>query len=184
MKLYKLLRNKVNRSRKALQRSFYDRKIRNLGGGTRGWWMDIKGLVGLQKATSNLQGLANSLCDRDTQQLAQRICEFFHSVTAEFTPLAEEDRFTPPGCDLSVSDRYIISVTDVERELRKVRTDKAVGPDRIPNWVLHDCAGFLSQPVSRCSTAVCARGTCLSCGSLQIPFHCPKLLHQHRSRKT
>ena len=104
-----------------------------------------KGLVGLRKSTRNLQGLANDLYGRNMQKLAERICDFFQSVAAEFTPLADE--FNPPGCNIAVPDRYVISVTDVEKELMKVRTDKAVGPDRIRNWVLRDCAYFLSDPV-------------------------------------
>ena len=81
------------------------------------------------------------------QQPADQVCGFFQSVTAEFTPLTEEDQFTPPRCDLSVLDGYSISVTNVERELMRVGTDIAVGPERIPNWVLRECACFLSGPV-------------------------------------
>ena len=42
---------------------------------------------------------------------------------------------------------FTTSVSDVERELMKVHTDKAVGPDSVPNWVIRDCAGILAKPV-------------------------------------
>ena len=43
---------------------------------------------------------------------------------------------------------FIISVTDTEVALEKVKVNKATGPANIPPWVLKDCSHHLAAPVT------------------------------------
>ena len=45
-------------------------------------------------------------------------------------------------------DQYVISVADTVEALRKVKTNKATGPDNIPAWVLKDNATILAPPLT------------------------------------
>ena len=44
--------------------------------------------------------------------------------------------------------KYSISVDDVEKKLASLNTNKAIGPDEFPDWILKDCAPFLSGPLA------------------------------------
>ena len=63
------------------------------------------------------------------------------------TPLSPNDTFLPPAADITIPDAYIINVSEVAKSLSRVKTDKAVGPDGIPNWMLHDYTTILAPPV-------------------------------------
>lgn len=43
--------------------------------------------------------------------------------------------------------KYIVPVAQVEKRLEAVKTNKAIGPDGIPNWLLHEMAPVLAGPV-------------------------------------
>ena len=140
--LYRVYHNKVNRARKPLQRNHYQAKVQDLGDQrSRQWWHDISTLIGCQKMNTNFQAMANTLCDGNLQLLVNKIWDSFHSVRSGFSALTEEDTFVPPASDCSVPDKIVVSVADVERKLIKVCTDKAMGLDSIPNWVLWGLCG-------------------------------------------
>ncbi len=46
-----------------------------------------------------------------------------------------------------LADCYIISVSQVEYSLKKINVKKSVGPDNIPNWILHELALLLAPPI-------------------------------------
>lgn len=92
------------------------------------------------------QCLANSECDGNMSVLATKINTFLQSVTSDFEPISPHDDFTR-GEAPSVPDNRIISVDEVNAKLVKINTNKAIGPDGIPNWILRDGASFLSGPV-------------------------------------
>ena len=74
--------------------------------------------------------------------LVQLISESSSRVTDDLSPLA----YTPiPVID--VPDEYIISSEAVELAVSVINEHKSVGPDKIPNWVLKDCASIISNPV-------------------------------------
>ena len=58
----------------------------------------------------------------------------------------------------SVPDEYIISTQQVEIELEKIRLQKAIGPDDIPNWVLKSAAPLLAGPICSVFNASIAQG--------------------------
>ena len=104
------------------------------------WWNNIKDIPGVQVHCDSLQGLANSHCAGKLYVLADEVCDFLQSVTTDFIPLSPDDTFLPLGADTSVPDTYIISVAEVTDSLSRINTNKAAGPDEIPNWILRDYA--------------------------------------------
>ena len=100
----------------------------------------MESLVGY---TSNndaeMQGLANNLCEGNIiEALANRINECLVSVSINLSRLID---------DLAVFDvqdeipaEYVISVMTTENALQQIKVNKAVGPDKLPAWVLGDNA--------------------------------------------
>ena len=158
--MYRLYRNKANRERKSLQRKYYQRKIQSLENEhPKQWWNNVKDLAGVKVKCDNLQGLVNKHCSGNLGILANDICDFFKSVSNDFTPLSPNDTFLPPGADTTISDTYIINVSEVAKSLSRVKTEEAVGPDEIPNWILHDYATILAPPVCAIYNSSLREGT-------------------------
>ena len=100
-------------------------------GNPRQWWKDVKQLVGMDKSKITLQGMDNTVCDGGLQELATQVNIFFHSVTADFQPITPSDVFHI-GPDCSVSERFTITVNEVEKQLSTLNTSKASGLNGIP----------------------------------------------------
>ena len=113
------------------------------------WWKDIREIAELKQGSDNMGCLVNLLWEGDIQELASQISAFLQSVLADFIPLTPNVKLTETD-DYNVPDKFIISVADVQEKLVKVITNKATGPDNIPNGVLKDCAPLLAGPV--CAT--------------------------------
>ena len=54
-------------------------------------------------------------------------------MSNDFTPLSPDDFFLPLGADTTVPDVDIINVSEVAKSLLRIKTDKAVGPEEMPN---------------------------------------------------
>ena len=144
---YRYYRNKVNRVRKQLQKKHYENKMQKLKeSNPKDWWKHIKEITRNTKEHNNLQPLANSICGGDLNALANQINATFKSVSDDLVPLSRHDTFTI-GTDCTQPDEYIITVQQVEDQLAAINTNKAVGPDGIPNWILRDFAPILAPPV-------------------------------------
>ncbi len=157
--LYNQYRNKVNCERKSLQRRYYEHKIQALEKDhPKRWWNNIKDIAGVKVHCDSLQGLANSHCAGKLYVLADDVCDFLQSVTTDFTPLSPDNTFLLVGADTSVPDTYVISVAEVTDSLSRIKTNKAAGPDEIPNWILRDYATTLAPPVAQSSTAASGKG--------------------------
>ena len=87
-------------------------------------------LFGLTKTPPITNVTVNDTILRDVD-LAELTSESFSRVTDDLSPLA----YTP------------IPVIDVPDALPVNNERKSVGPDKIPNWVLKDCASIISNPV-------------------------------------
>ena len=144
--LYKYLKNKVNRESKSLQRRFYEQKITEVTSGQpKQLWNVINQVTGERKSTDRLQGLCNNLCDGNQLEFVEKIGLSLQSVSDDLTPLTSDDLIK---VDCEVPSDLIIFVEAVERSLLSLKVSKAVGPDRIPNWVLRDYAGILGRPIA------------------------------------
>ena len=84
------------------------------------------------------------------ETLASNISKFLSSVTENLFPLSEGDCFVPEESIAEgwlVADRFIIRVEEVGKIPLKIKLDKAMGPDYIPNWIFQDCPWILAPPV-------------------------------------
>ena len=139
---YKVYRNKVIKlCKKARHRFFADKISHTHDTDPHKWWDGIKMLSGLSKTPPITSITVNDTILRDVD-LAELISESFSRVTDDLSPLA----YTPIPV-LDVPDEYIISSEAVEHALSVINERKSVGPDKIPNWVIKDCASIISNPV-------------------------------------
>ena len=59
-------------------------KIETLSDGNgRNWWKHIKQVTGPDASDPSIQGLANTVCDGDEKALAEKINNFFVSVSSQ-----------------------------------------------------------------------------------------------------
>ena len=96
--------------------------------------------------TSVMQGLANKTTNGDCGSLANTMNGFFVSVSEHLPRLDRDHEVFSVNEELP--DQYVISVADTVEALRKVKTNKATGPDNIPAWVLKDNATILAPPLT------------------------------------
>lgn len=95
-------------------------------------------------STQPLQSLANQFHDSSVHELASRINNFFQQVAADLQPLADD---AGPSLLNVVPDEFVIVSAAVEIKMSRIQTNKAPGPDGLPNWVLRDFCGQLAGPV-------------------------------------
>ena len=100
----------------------------------------LKESVTIYMALLTSIALATSVFSRRHMGLLQIRVEWLYSTVTQLHIL-------PPGADTTIPDAYIINVSEVAKSISRVKIDKAVGPDDIPNWILHDYATILAPPV-------------------------------------
>ena len=130
------LRNQVNRATAKPKFKFYHARIEALHeSGTQNWWENMKKLMG-KKTTdkSNVQSLANKTTDGNVELQSSNMNDFFVSVSEHLPRLGRNNEAFDIDCHLP--DGYIIDLTITPQSLRKVKTDKATGPDNVPAWIL------------------------------------------------
>ena len=106
-----------------------------------------KKLLG-QKTTekSNEQSLANRTTDGNVELLASKMNDFFVSVSEHLPrPDRNNEAFDVEG---QLPDEYVIDLTTTLQALRKVKTNKATGPDNVPAWILNDHANIIAGPLT------------------------------------
>ncbi len=109
------------------------------------WWKRTKQIIGQQgDSDASLKALATGVCGGDYKKLANMINETYQSVTKD---LPELDISTLPPPTNPVPDKYIINIENVEKRLAQINIFKALGPDSIPNWILHDLCSVISHPI-------------------------------------
>jgi hypothetical protein len=145
---YRHFRNKANRVNKNLKSYFYKSKIEDLkSNDSKKWWNGVKQITGSASSSrDSLAGLTNELCGGDTKMLADKINKFFQSVSCDL-PKPDKSQLDPVDPNFQVPDKYIISLTEVEKQLMQLNVRKAPGPDNLPNWILHDFPGVLAPPI-------------------------------------
>ena len=141
-------RNKVNRAAVKHQKEFYQSKIVALTeSSTRDWWRHMKSLMGrTSNSATEMQGLANAMCDGSIELLANRLNEFLVSVSNNLPRLTNDHpTFTVYG---EIPADYIINVPVTEMALQRIKVNKSTGPDNIPAWLLRDNATVLARPLT------------------------------------
>ena len=109
----------------------------------RNWWKNIKSLIGLNKKGDSLESLAQSECNGDISELADKINVYFKDVSSHLSPLTCNTVLETHN----IPDEYIIPIYSVEQRLKKINTTKSAGPDDIPSWLLKDLSHELSSPI-------------------------------------
>lgn len=148
--LYKKLRNKVNHLRANLKKDFYFRhldsfKVTNPSK----WWKTIKSLCGLSSCTpgSVFCNIHYNNEQIDCVLLADVINDFFISC-ASGVPAIEESVIQNMRLNLGqVPDEYIVSEFSVFDALSKLKVNKALGADGLPNKLLRGLAEVLAAPL-------------------------------------
>jgi hypothetical protein len=102
-----------------------------------------KSVCGLQNNSNGLETLAHNECNGDMLTLANKINNFFQSVSSHFTPLEE----FPHTMANEIPNDFIISVESVEKQLCKLNTNKAPGPDGIPTWLFRELPHIFAGPI-------------------------------------
>ncbi len=155
---YNRLQNRINRFSKTLRQKFYNQKVLNLkNSDPKTWWRNTKELAGISKsdASNVFKSLANSETNGNTMQLCNKVNDFFHSVSAPLPPInTEEYRY-----EGTIPDEYLVSVTEIEKALFKIKLGKAPGPDNIKPWMLRDLAPYFAGPVTSIFNASIRQGT-------------------------
>ena len=135
--IYKHWRNKIQREIKSVKSYYYTHKVAELGQtNPRKWWRQIKILMGQDIQ----QDWHYQFLDKngDVKVLADKINDFFLSITENFPPLS-------PSCSTQdVPNEFFVSEAEVYQSLSTLQIAKSVGPDAIPNRVLKEFAPELS----------------------------------------
>ncbi|CAB4017816.1 RNA-directed DNA polymerase from mobile element jockey, partial [Paramuricea clavata] len=109
----------------------------------RKWWSAIKNLAGFSLKPAFHSAEVNGTILQG-QDLALAVNNGFLAATKSLPPLSITDK-------LSVEEPtvlYPISIVDVESRLKAVKSNKAPGPDSLPNWILNNFSMEISEPVT------------------------------------
>ena len=141
---YNKFRNKVIRAVKQAKSKYFESQVNHLKNSKpRKWWSFIKNLAGYSpKAAFDSAEVNGSIlpgCD-----LATAINNGFLAATESLPPLSSTDKLLVN--ELTVA--YSISIVDVESRLKAVKSNKAPGPDFLPNWILNNFSMEISEPVT------------------------------------
>jgi hypothetical protein len=88
--------------------------------------------------------MADSLCNGDYKQLTEVINNAFMAVTDDMQALCVPTESAPPE---HLPQEYVVSVYETMKRLASINTSKAMGPDKIPNWLLKSCAITLAPAI-------------------------------------
>ena len=146
--LFKLCRNKVQHAIKHAKRSFYDAKIKKFKDtNANRWWKEIKNLSGL---TDTKGQWYRKFIDGDTidttDQLCEKIIEFFLRLTYEFAPLVTED--VSSIAVQNIPNELFVTNWEAYNSLHSLKIRKAPGPDGIPNVALKQFAFELAPVIA------------------------------------
>lgn len=152
--LFNKLRNKVNHLRKNLKKQFYFRQMTyfDVSNVSSNWWKVIKTMSGLSKSSlcrtdcsfANVLLYGQSV---DQSHLADILNDFFVSCSSHIPCLhpsaLDNIRNNLPDVPLEL----IISEYDVFGALSSVKSNKATGPDGLPNNLIKSIADVFTGPV-------------------------------------
>ena len=134
-RIYKALRNRVQRECSMCKERFYNSKVSSLQqSNSARWWKDIKELGGLTYSGDWISHLISGEI-RDGASLAQTFNDFLGGLTSHFKPLQHLPAMMDP-----VPEHLYVSDYKVYKTLCALKTKKSPGPDEIPNVVWKEFA--------------------------------------------
>jgi hypothetical protein len=174
---YKRLRNIITNKSRRLKKNYYNKSVKNLKD-PKQIFKEIKVLTNTKKG-SNLQGMANHLCNGNITELASTINNYFSSICEDLPKLATPSR---SEC-YHVPDEFIITVEEVFNQLRNIKPKKSPGPVNLPGWILKDFAELLSRPICSIFNASLIERSVPTCWKKANVCALPKILPPKRVEK-
>ena len=110
------------------------------------WWKVTKELLDLEDDRSDFEALVNDQYDGCINTFVNKASNFFVSLSSNCTPLVANSLAEHEL--VNHCDRFIINPRSVLSKLLKISTNKAYGPDGIPNWILKESALAIYLPVT------------------------------------
>ena len=105
---------------------------------------------------SNVQSLANKTTHGNVELLASKMKDFFVSVSEHLPRLdRNNEAFDVDG---QLPSEYVIDLATTLQALRKVKTNKATGPDNVPAWIIMNHASILAGPLTAITNASLREG--------------------------
>ena len=140
---------------KHAKKSFYDAKIKKLKDtNANRWWKEVKNLSGLIDTKGQwYQKFIDGDTIDTTDELCEKINEFFVGLTSEFVPLVTED--VSNITVQNIPDELFVTNWEAYNSLRGLKIKKAPGPDGIPTVLLRNnltenALGTRPERVSKC----------------------------------
>lgn len=149
--LYRKLRNKANRLRINLKKDFYFKQTDSFKNKNPSkWWKTIKILSGCSYVNNSHHVFDNVHYDGNpvnAAALADVINNVFVSFSAD-VPCLDIRVLDKMRDNLDeIPDEFLVSEYSVYNALSKLKINKALGPDGLPNKLLKSCADVLAAPV-------------------------------------
>ena len=129
---YNKLQNKLIRVVKQAKSKYFESQVNHLKSSKpKKWWSSIKNLAGYSSKAAFYTAEVNGsiLQGRD---LATAINNGFLAATESLPPLSSADKLPVKKSTVA----HPISIVGVESRLKAVKSNKAPGPDLLPNWIL------------------------------------------------
>ena len=148
--LYKKLRNKAEHLRKHCKKQYYFNQVNSFkNSDPRKWWKEIKRISGLKNKNSPFDQLSSINGDVNQSSLSDLVNSFFISVSTDIEPLNENtlqlfrDQLDPSF----VPDSFIVTEFETFQAMNRLKENKALGPDQIPNSVIKAMSDILCEPL-------------------------------------
>ena len=119
------------------------------------FWSTLKKLYPSTKSATPTMFKINGMPTSDKSTVVNAFCDYFSNVISKL----KEKAFTLRNCTwiyqafepLRTCRKFkfkTVSESFVEKELKKLKRKKAIGLDKIPSFVLKDCASVLAIPLT------------------------------------
>jgi exonuclease III len=143
---FKHYRNKANKLRKSLKSKHVSKNLDRMKDSTK-WWSGVKEIIGTGCNKDSIKTLVNKECNGDPQVFVNKANDFFISVAKDIAPLTIDD-IDELKVSEDVPEEFLPSVLEVQLLLDKIKLNKAIGPDGVPNWIWRDCSKLLAPPIA------------------------------------
>ena len=136
LKLFKILRNKVNPERKRCHKAYYESKVKDMRDSKpRGWWREVKQLSGASQPTRrDLKSILYPALDCETDVLAERINQAFLDVMKDYSSLTGSEWTSTDGDHPIVANCCTQTVRDQLISCRRSWRSTELGAKRVRRY--------------------------------------------------
>ena len=134
-------------------------ELKKLPRSSKRWWQVARSLAQKSEKSSSIPPLKDN---KEWVLSAEGKAELFlKTLTAKYKlPTVEENSFSNSfsEAETKLADFWVVRTQHAEQELKKLKEDKATGPDLLSVKVLKWCASTLSLPVAKLARAMLSAG--------------------------